>query len=83
MTLQIVEVIEGFHVHAYFVQPGARVWAWRRNDDVWVIYFNGADVPVPEGTVRPPGSAPERAVAASPYSAARLDQYTVAPASKK
>lgn len=80
MKLQVVEVVEGFSVHGYGVQPGARVMAWKRADDGWVVHFNGNDVGVPAGSVRAPGSAPMKKEAPQVYSAARLEQYQLAPA---
>jgi hypothetical protein len=56
------------------------VMAWRRPDASWVVSFNGNDVPVPDGTVGPVGSSAATTEAKSVYSAARLEQYQVAPA---
>lgn len=80
MKLRVVEVIQGFQAPEYFVSPGARVMAWQRATGEWVVYFNGNDVPVPDGTVRDLNSAPSESKAAPIYSAARLEQYQVAPA---
>lgn len=49
--LRIVEVVRGFAVGAFEVKPGARVWAWKAREG-WRVVFNGADIPVPDGTVR-------------------------------
>lgn len=80
MKLQVVEVVEAFAVHGYTVQPGARVMAWYRDDGVWTVYFNGNDVPVADGTVCALGNAPAKKEAPQVYSAARLEQYQLAPA---
>lgn len=80
MHLQVVEVVEAFSVHDYTVQPGARVLAWHRSDGAWVVYFNGNDVPVTDGVVYALGTAPAKKEARQVYSAARLEQYQVAPA---
>lgn len=80
MALEIVEVLEPFLVHDYRVRVGARVMAWRRQDGMWVVSFNGNDVPVPEGTVGAIGASTTKAEAKPVYSAARLEQYQVAPA---
>lgn len=80
MHLQVVEVVESFSVHGYTVQPGARIMAWARADGTWVVYFNGTDVPVADGVVCALGTAPAKKEAPQVYSAARLEQYQVAPA---
>lgn len=79
MQLQVVEVVEAFSVQGYTVQAGARVMAWHRTDGAWVVYFNGNDVPLAEGTVCALGTAPAKKEAQL-YSAARLEQYQLAPA---
>lgn len=54
--------------------------AWERLDGTWVVYFNGNEIPVPTGTVCALGTAPAKKEAPQVYSAARLEQYQVAPA---
>ncbi len=83
MPLEVVEVFEAFQVHDYAVRVGARVMAWKRKDDRWIVYFNGAELAVPDGTVAPVGTVPEKKEAAAVYSDARLEQYAVAPAPPK
>jgi hypothetical protein len=80
MDLKVVEVAQEFQVHGYVVRPGARVMAWSRSEDAWVVYFNGNEVDVEPGTVFALGTAPVEAKAAEVYSAARLEQYQLAPA---
>ena len=80
MSLQVVHVLQAFRVRDYEVQVGARVMAWRGPAGAWVVTFNGNDVPVPEGTVEAVGTAPAKKEAPQVYSAARLEQYQVAPA---
>lgn len=80
MHLQVVEVVEPFSMHGYTVQPGARIMAWARADGTWVVYFNGNEVPVADGVVCALGMAPAKKGAPQVYSAARLEQYQVAPA---
>lgn len=80
MSLEVVEVLRDFHVHDYRVREGARVMAWRESHGGWVVYFNGNDIRVPEGTVGAIGTGPAKAEAKPLYSAARLEQYQVAPA---
>ncbi len=80
MNLQHVEVFEAFFVHDYLVRPGARIYARQKPDASWAVYFNGNDVPVSETTVGPIGSAAAKKEASPIYSAARLEQYQVAPA---
>lgn len=80
MKLQVVEVVEEFTVNGYTVCQGARVMAWRRYDGVWIVFFNGNDVPVEEGIVYALGTAPEKKEATQVYSAARLEQYQLAAA---
>jgi hypothetical protein len=79
MRLQVVEVVHPFSVNTYTVQPGARVMAWRRADGAWIVSFNGNDVPVAGETVCALGTAPDQNKGAQAYSAARLEQYQLAP----
>lgn len=83
MNLRVVEVEHEFRVHDYLVKPGARVMAWCRSGDDWVVYFNGNEVLVPPGTVYPLGTAPAEKKPVEVYSAARLEQYQLAPADPK
>jgi hypothetical protein len=80
MNLQLVEVFEAFYVHDYLVRPGARVYAWQKPDASWVVYFNGNDVPIPATAAGPIGSAAGKKELPQVHSAARLEQYQVAPA---
>jgi hypothetical protein len=80
MKLQVVEVNEEFEVHGYRVRPGGRVMAYPRQDGSWIVYFNGNDVPVRDGTVGAVGSSGSKKEATQVYSAARLEQYQLAPA---
>ena len=51
MKLEVVKVLRGFQAPGLFVEPGARLMAWRSREGAWIVYFNGNDVPVPPGTV--------------------------------
>lgn len=76
---QVVEVIRSFRVRDYEVQPGARVLAWRSSAEApWNVIFNGADVPVPLGTVGELDSA-EVKRAAEERKSAREEEYQLAP----
>lgn len=79
MSVELVEVLREFQVRAFHVPAGARVWAWRQADG-WVVLFNGNDIRVSDGTVGPIGAGASNAEAKPVYSAARLEQYQVAPA---
>ncbi len=79
MPLDVVEVFQAFNVHDYRVRAGSRVMAWKRSDGPWIVYFNGNELQVPEGTVGAIGSAPVVKEEAQTYSSARLEQYQLAP----
>lgn len=46
----VVEVLRAFTPGRFEVLPGARLWAYR-SPAGWVVVYNGADIPVPAGTV--------------------------------
>ena len=74
---QVVEVMRRFTVGKSAIDPGARLLAWQ-GPAGWTVIFNGAHVPVPEGTVGEIDSAAVKQ-AAEERKSAREEEYQLAP----